>query len=103
MQRNIAWAVLLPVAKWAVSAGVLAGGSYLGYRRLEQYRESTGQQLDQRREAALSARAEQEARTRQTLTMLNPVFIAGTIAMTGLGTFVMLRGMRRSRMEREYY
>ena len=103
MQRNIGplAAVLIPLIPWAVGTAATVGGSYWGYRWLEEYRESSTQELEQQRQAALSAQQESAARTRQTLTQLNPFFIAGTIAMTGLGAFIMVRGMKRERSRRQ--
>ena len=103
MQRNIAWALLLPVAKWAVGAAVLGGSGYLGYREIQQLSAQHTQELTASQQAARAAQQEQEAQTRQTLQQLNPLFIVGTIATTGLGMFVMLRGMQRERMRSEYY
>lgn len=100
MQRNPWW---VPLLWYGGATAVTAGAGYLGYRELQDYQQESDQQLQQQQQAAASAQQESEARTRQTLQKLNPFFIAGTITMTGLGTFIMLRGMRRERMERRYH
>lgn len=99
MQRNGPLLALLP---WVVGIAATGGASYWGYRELQQYRERTEQQLQQQRQAALSAQQEQEAQTRQLLAQLNPFLIAGTVVMTGLGGWIMVRGMRRDRERRQY-
>ena len=97
MQPNPVW--LAPLL-WGVGLAATGGASYWGYRELQSYQQRTEDEMQQRRQAALDAQAEQEARTRQMLTQLNPFMIAGTIAMTGVGMFIMLRGMKRQRFER---
>lgn len=97
MQSNPVWVAPL---LWLAAAGTAVGGTYWGYRTVQQYREESDQELAQAQQEALSARQEQEARTRQMFAQLNPFFIAGTVVMTGLGGFVMLRGMKRERSRR---
>ena len=97
MQRNAIW--LAPVL-WGVGIAATGGASYWGFRELQSYQQRTEDEMLQRRQAALDAQAEQDARMQQILAQLNPFMIAGTITMTGLGAFIMLRGMRRQRNRR---
>ena len=97
MQPNPVW--LAPLL-WGVGLAATGGASYWGYRELQSYQQRTEDEMERRRQAALDAQAEQDARTRQMFAQLNPFMIAGTITMTGLGMFIMLRGMKRQRLER---
>ena len=97
MQPNPVW--LAPLL-WTAGIAATGGAGYWGYRELQSYQERSEGQLRERRQAALDAQEEQEARTRQLIAQLNPFMIAGTITMTGLGVFIMLRGMRRQRARR---
>jgi LmbE family N-acetylglucosaminyl deacetylase len=94
VQPNPVW--LAPLL-WGVGLAATGGASYWGYRELQSYQQRTQDEMEQRRRAALDAHAEQEARTRQMLTQLNPFMTAGTVVMTGLGVFIMMRGMKRQR------
>jgi len=84
------------------TAGATVGGSYWGYREFLRYREESDEELRQQQLAAQSAQQRSDVQTGLMLQQLNPFFIAGTIVTTGIGTFIMLRGMRRKRQWREY-
>jgi len=97
MQRNIAW---LPIVGYGLLTAATGAGSWYGWRELQSYQQRSEQELIERQQASEAAEAEAGARNRQLMAQLNPFMIAGTVAMTGLGMFIMLTGMRRQRRYR---
>ena len=97
MQQNIAF---LPILGWGAFLAATGAGGWLGYREFQAYQQRSEQELIERQQASEAAEAEAGARNRQLMAQLNPFMIAGTVAMTGLGMFIMLTGMRRQRRYR---
>lgn len=97
MQRNLAF---LPVIGYGLLLAATGGSIWYGRNELLDYQQRGDDEVRRRQEESQSAEAEAGARNRLMLAQLNPFMIAGTIAMTGLGAFIMFTGVRRQRKRR---
>lgn len=94
MEKNPIW--LVPLL-YAVAGVATVGGTWWGVRELRAYQQEGEEQVRQQQAAQAAAQAQQTAQMRQLLNQIQPVMVAGTVVMTGLGTAIMLRGIRRDR------
>lgn len=85
---------------WGLLTAASIGGTVWGVQAIRQQQERTEERVAAAREAQQQAQMHQQAQTALLLQQINPVMIVGTVVMTGLGAFIMARGLKRQRRER---
>jgi len=99
MERNIG-PLVVPLIGYGLLTAASIGGTYWGYRVVQQQQQSTDDQIARVRAEQAGAELDEQARIQRIITQLNPLMIAGTVVTAGLATFIMIRGRRDQRRQR---
>lgn len=94
MKRNGVW---FPLIGYGILTAAGIGGTLWGVRAVQDRQASTEERIAQLREQQRAEQLEQQARTNLLVAQLKPLMIAGTIAMAGLGVFIVVRDRRDQR------